>query len=58
MLGQHWTETTYVDEANYDFNTRNITNAHWSEMYRDVLDLSTAKLILKQLLSALVLLSN
>jgi hypothetical protein len=36
-----WTETTYVDEANYDFNTRNITNAHWSEMYRDViLDLS------------------
>jgi autotransporter adhesin len=23
MLGQHWTETTYVDEANYDFNTRN-----------------------------------
>jgi hypothetical protein len=44
MLGQHWTETTYVDEANYDFNTRNITNAHWSEMYRDVLlDLSIAK---------------
>lgn len=44
MLGQHWTETTYVDEANYDFNTRNITNAHWSEMYRDViLDLNTAK---------------
>jgi hypothetical protein len=38
----HWTETTYVDEANYDFNTRNITNAHWSEIYRDVLlDLST-----------------
>ncbi|HEY4616629.1 MAG TPA: SusD/RagB family nutrient-binding outer membrane lipoprotein [Flavobacterium sp.] len=44
MLAQHWTETTYVDEANYDFNTRNITNAHWSEMYRDVLlDLATAK---------------
>jgi hypothetical protein len=44
MLGQHWTETTYVDEANYDFNTRNITNNFWSEMYRDVLlDLSTAK---------------
>jgi hypothetical protein len=42
MLGAHWTETiTYVDEANYDFNTRNITNAHWSEIYRDVLlDLS------------------
>jgi hypothetical protein len=44
MLGQHWTETTYTDEANYDFNTRNITNAHWSEMYRNVLlDLSTSK---------------
>ena len=43
MLGQHWTETTYVDEANYDFNTRNIPQNHWSEMYRDVLlDLTTA----------------
>jgi hypothetical protein len=45
MLGQHWTETTYVDEANYDFNTRNITQSHWSEIYRDVLsDLATAKI--------------
>lgn len=45
MLGQHWTETTYVDEANYDFNTRNIPQNHWSEMYRDVLlDLATAKI--------------
>jgi hypothetical protein len=46
MLGQHWTETTYVDEANYDFNTRNITNAHWSEMYRDVILDYLLKLIL------------
>jgi hypothetical protein len=46
LLGQHWTETTYVDEANYDFNTRSITGAHWDEMYRDVLlDLNTAKTI-------------
>jgi hypothetical protein len=31
--------------TNYDFNTRNITNAHWSEIYRDVLlDLSTSKI--------------
>lgn len=45
MLGQHWTETTYVDEANYDFNTRNVTQNHWGEIYRDVLlDLSTAKI--------------
>jgi len=43
MLGQHWTETTYVDEANYDLNNRNIPDNHWSEMYRDVLlDLKTA----------------
>lgn len=44
MLAQYWTETTYVDEANYDFNTRNIPQNHWSEMYRDVLlDLTDAK---------------
>src|SRR5690606_8965554 len=44
LLSQYWTETTYTDEANYDFNGRNITQAHWSEMYRDVLlDLKTAK---------------
>jgi hypothetical protein len=44
ILAQYWTETTYTDEANYDFNGRNITQTHWSEMYRDVLlDLKTAK---------------
>ena len=44
MLGQHWTETTYTDEANYDFTGRNIPQNHWSEMYRDVLlDLKVAK---------------
>ena len=44
LLAQYWTETTYTDEANYDFNGRNITQTHWSEMYRDVLlDLKTAK---------------
>lgn len=43
MLGQHWTETTYVDEANYDFNNRNIPQNHWGEMYRNVLlDFKTA----------------
>lgn len=43
MLGQHWTETTYTDEANYDFNGRNITQNHWSTLYRRVLyDLKTA----------------
>ncbi|MEL4306525.1 SusD/RagB family nutrient-binding outer membrane lipoprotein [Joostella sp. CR20] len=44
LLGQHWTETTYIDEANYDLTNRNIPQSHWSEMYRDVLlDLETAK---------------
>ena len=44
LLGQYWTETTYTDEANYDFTNRNIPQNHWSEMYRDVLlDLKTAK---------------
>lgn len=44
LLGQHWTETTYTDEANYDFNTRNIPGNHWSAMNRNVLfDLTTAK---------------
>lgn len=46
LLGQHWTETTYVDEANYDFNTRSITASQWNELYRDVLlDLKSAKTI-------------
>ncbi|HPF96156.1 MAG: SusD/RagB family nutrient-binding outer membrane lipoprotein [Mangrovimonas sp.] len=44
LLAQYWTETTYTDEANYDFNTRNIPQNHWSEMYRDVLlDLTDAQ---------------
>ncbi|MDG3580863.1 MULTISPECIES: SusD/RagB family nutrient-binding outer membrane lipoprotein [Galbibacter] len=44
LLSQYWTETTYIDESNYDLNGRNITQNHWSEMYRDVLfDLKDAK---------------
>lgn len=44
MLAQYWTETTYIDEANYDLTRRTIPQNHWSEMYRDVLfDLETAK---------------
>jgi hypothetical protein len=45
LFAQYWTETTYVDESNYDLNTRNIPANHFSEMYRDVLyDLKDAKL--------------
>ncbi|GAC1591448.1 MAG: SusD/RagB family nutrient-binding outer membrane lipoprotein [Hymenobacter sp.] len=34
---QYWTETTYLDESNYDFDTRTINRALWSEMYVGVL---------------------
>ena len=41
---QHWTTTTYTDEPNYDFTTRNIPQAWWTRMYRDVLvDLEESK---------------
>lgn len=44
LFAQYWTETTYIDESNYDLNTRNIPANHFSEMYRDVLyDLKDAK---------------
>ena len=44
LFAQYWTETTYIDEANYDLVTRNITGNHFSELYRDVLyDLKDAK---------------
>lgn len=44
LLSQYWTETTYVDESNYDFNTRAIPQNHWSRISRDVLfDLQDAK---------------
>ncbi|WOD42222.1 SusD/RagB family nutrient-binding outer membrane lipoprotein [Hwangdonia lutea] len=43
LLAQYWTQTTYTDESNYDFVTRNIPQYHWSETYRDVLlDLKTS----------------
>jgi len=32
-----WTETTYIDEANYDITTRPIPGSHWNILYRDVL---------------------
>ena len=46
LFAQYWTETTYVDEANYDLTNRRIPENHWSELYRDVLfDLADAKTI-------------
>ena len=37
LWAQHWQETTYPDESNYDQATRPIPDNHWREMYRDVL---------------------
>ena len=44
LFSQYWTEVTYIDESNYDLNTRNVNGNHWGEIYRDVLyDLQNAK---------------
>ena len=44
MVSQYWTETQYIDEANFDLQNRNIPQNFWSELYRDVLyDLKNAK---------------
>jgi hypothetical protein len=44
LFSQYWTETTYIDESNYDLITRGIPGNHWSEMYTNVLyDLKNAK---------------
>jgi hypothetical protein len=37
LITQHWTETTYTDESNYDLATRNIPQNWWHVIYRDVL---------------------
>ncbi len=34
MFVQHWTETTYTDEANYDLTGRAISQQHWDALYR------------------------
>jgi len=44
LFAQYWTETTYVDEANYDLANRRIPGWLWNNVYRDVLyDLKDAK---------------
>ena len=45
LWSQYLTETTYVDESNYDLISRNIPEQEFTTMYRDVLqDLSQAKI--------------
>lgn len=44
---KHWAMAVYQDEAQYDFSTRNIPQAWWTTMYRDVLnDLNEASRII------------
>jgi len=43
LIVQHWTETTYTDESNYDLFTRTIPDNIWDVLYRDVIsDLTEA----------------
>ncbi len=47
---QHWAATTYQDEPNYDFSTRNIPQTWWLIMYRDVLaDLKESKRLISEI---------
>lgn len=44
LVVQHWVTTTYTDETNYDFFTRNIPQRFWIALYKDVLaDLAECK---------------
>lgn len=48
LMAQYWTETTYIDEANYDLVTRNISNNIYFRMYLRVLtDLKEAAKIIE-----------
>src|SRR5438046_1175735 len=47
LLAQHWTETTYIDESNYDISSRNIPVQWFNGFYRDVLyNLERAKTLI------------
>ncbi|MBO2543112.1 SusD/RagB family nutrient-binding outer membrane lipoprotein [Salegentibacter sp. BDJ18] len=49
FLAQYWTTTTYLDEPNYNLQSRNNPDNVWSEIYRDVIfDLQDAKRILNE----------
>lgn len=37
LISQYWTETTYLDEVQYNLNKRNIPSLIWGIWYRDVL---------------------
>lgn len=49
LLAQHWTQTTYTEESNYNLVTREIPDNFWTLLYRDVLrDLKEAQSIVEK----------
>ncbi len=49
LMAQYWTETTYIDEANYDLITRNISTNIYLRMYLRILtDLKEASAIINE----------
>jgi hypothetical protein len=47
LIVQHWQETQYPEESQYDLGTREINDAVWNAMYRDVIrDLREAKALI------------
>lgn len=53
LFSQHWTETTYPDESQYDITTRTIPDNHFRILYQDVLyDLKQAKINLSKTIPA------
>ena len=47
LIVQHWTPTTYTDEARFDLGTRQVPRQMWNAIYRDVIrDLREAKVLM------------
>lgn len=52
LFSQYWTETTYLDESQYDLATRTIPDNHFRILYRDILrDLKESKVLLDKSLA-------
>ena len=44
LVAQHWAQTQYIDESNFNLRNRSIPDTHWNTMYGNVLyDLKKAK---------------
>lgn len=53
LLVQHWAETTYPDESQYNLVTRPIPDTHFTTLYRDVLrDFKESNILLSKTVTA------